>query len=61
VKQLDVLLQQGNQQYGDGHHMECEVPRESGQIVQCEVLTDSGQTVENNSGYSDIKPKDRTV
>ena len=46
VKQLRVLLHQGNWECGDGQHIECEVLTDSGQTVQCEVLTDSGQTVQ---------------
>jgi len=44
-----VLLQQGNQQSGDGQHMDCG------------VQTDSGQTVEDSSGDSDIEPTDSTL
>ena len=49
LKQHRVLLQQGNRQFGDRQHMECE------------VLTDSGQTVEDSSGHSDTETTDGTV
>jgi len=39
VKQLRVLLQQGNWQCGDGQRMECGVLTGSGQTVQCEEMT----------------------
>ena len=73
MKQLRVLLQQGNWECGDGEHMECEVLTDSGQSLQCEVLTNSGQsvqcevftdseqTVEDSSGHSDTEPTDGTV